>query len=81
MIAVEQFRASGRKLEKGDLVRIRGMGSRIFRVRHLKQHGDREWLETYGPVDRFDVPKAKACYRSFPVDSIAAKVRKAVNGC
>jgi hypothetical protein len=73
---------AGRTLSSGDLVRIRGRGKAMFRVRGIGANSSRTWLEIYGPVDAHGnkVFFGHVGYRAVAPEDIRAKVRMPAGG-
>lgn len=59
-----------------DYVRLQGCGARVmFSVKGLGHNDKREWLEVYGPLDKWGHETKKARHRSVTFDQVTAKVR------
>jgi hypothetical protein len=75
---IESFRANGRKLQSGDLVRIAtAPRSRLYKVRHLRMTATSISVELYGPVDKWGRRKPRAQYLAVRPEDIVAKARGA----
>lgn len=75
-IRYDELRQGNRIVRPGDMVRIRGRGKRAYRVRAIidNPRNGAEWVDLYGPYDRYGRP-ARAQHCSVRPHEISARVR------